>query len=284
MAGNTQCEYEKGGQLVVQTVNANSWTSAAAFVLGTTAHIVLVQEHKLHGQALLEAKERLRKQGAHLDVWQPPSESVALAEARILHCYFRSESLGVVSIYGNYWKDEIGLGEQNLRLAVALGNDIARRSLPYISGGDHNLEPHLFREGFSPHRLNGQLVIPNPSQTCLSSTPGRCYDYFLISKNLLAGVESAKADMQSDLFPHRPVTLRFKQGVGTIMIQRLLKYQKLPVDLPIGPAPQAPRYDRILETLEDLILPFEKDGGVRLPGDDERERPQQGLDDQYESG
>eukprot|EP00959_Pyramimonas_sp_CCMP1952_P123022 2571783-Pyramimonas_sp.AAC.1 len=60
--------------------------------------------------------------------------------------------------------------------------------------------------------------------------------------------------MQSDLFPLRPVTLRFKQGVDTIMLQRLLKYQKLPVDLPIGPAPQAPSYDSILETLEDLIL------------------------------
>eukprot|EP00959_Pyramimonas_sp_CCMP1952_P332246 6957169-Pyramimonas_sp.AAC.1 len=54
----------------------------------------------------------------------PHSESVALAEARILHCYFRSKSLGVVSIYCNYWKDGIGLGEQNLRLAAALGNDM----------------------------------------------------------------------------------------------------------------------------------------------------------------
>eukprot|EP00959_Pyramimonas_sp_CCMP1952_P449637 9414901-Pyramimonas_sp.AAC.1 len=59
-----------------------------------------------------------------------------------------------------------------------LGDDISRRNLPQISGVARHLETHLFREGFSPHKLTGQLVIPNPSQTCLPGAPGRCRDNF----------------------------------------------------------------------------------------------------------
>ena len=61
--GNAQRAHEKGGRLIIQTVKSNSWSSAAACLMGSAAHMAFVQEHKLHGMPLLEANERLRKRG-----------------------------------------------------------------------------------------------------------------------------------------------------------------------------------------------------------------------------
>eukprot|EP00959_Pyramimonas_sp_CCMP1952_P159438 3334719-Pyramimonas_sp.AAC.1 len=103
-----------------------------------------------------------------------------------------------------HWKDGEGLGQMNVHMAKQLGDSVLHHSLPFIAGGDHNLEPHVFKEGFAPYKMNAQLAIPSPAVTCVSATPGRCYDYFLVAGASLPCIGTAKTDLNSDLYPHRP--------------------------------------------------------------------------------
>eukprot|EP00959_Pyramimonas_sp_CCMP1952_P457144 9474393-Pyramimonas_sp.AAC.1 len=49
--------------LSILTVNGSGWGSAKRTIKSTDTHIVLVQEHKLQGQSLLEVQATMRKAG-----------------------------------------------------------------------------------------------------------------------------------------------------------------------------------------------------------------------------
>eukprot|EP00959_Pyramimonas_sp_CCMP1952_P348789 7307419-Pyramimonas_sp.AAC.1 len=87
-----------------------------------------------------------------------------------------------MSLYCAYFHDSEGLSRRNVQMAQILGHDILQRSLPFVIGADFDVEPSLVREAFAPHKWNGQIPIPDPMVTCCNTTPGKCYDFFIVSK------------------------------------------------------------------------------------------------------
>eukprot|EP00959_Pyramimonas_sp_CCMP1952_P089918 1881977-Pyramimonas_sp.AAC.1 len=56
-----------------------------------------------------------------------------------------------------------------------------------------------------------------------------------------------------------------------------MEYAKLPVDLPVGPAPEPPDYQDLVDNLECLLQPRQVPEGYRLPRPDEVGGLQAGL-------
>eukprot|EP00959_Pyramimonas_sp_CCMP1952_P397691 8333202-Pyramimonas_sp.AAC.1 len=74
----------------------------------------------------------------------------------------------------------------------------------------------------------------------------------MVFKQFLPCVGSVKADLNREFFPRRPAGLEFRWGLDKLTVQRLVKYQKIPVDRPIGPALESPDYERSLEVIASL--------------------------------
>eukprot|EP00959_Pyramimonas_sp_CCMP1952_P202624 4237252-Pyramimonas_sp.AAC.2 len=83
---------------------------------------------------------------AHLDAWQAPGHEEPLVPHRLIQAFFRTEVLGVVSVYCGHWKDGEGSGPTNLQIAKQLGDSVLYHALPSIAGGDRILEPSAFQE------------------------------------------------------------------------------------------------------------------------------------------
>eukprot|EP00959_Pyramimonas_sp_CCMP1952_P119196 2491933-Pyramimonas_sp.AAC.1 len=71
------------------------------------------------------------------------------------------------------------------------------------------------------------------------------------------------------MYPHRPVLLTLKTDLDKLTVHCLKKYAKLPVDLPVGPAPEPPDYQDLVDNLEGLLQPLQVPEGYRLPRPDE---------------
>eukprot|EP00959_Pyramimonas_sp_CCMP1952_P051507 1076183-Pyramimonas_sp.AAC.1 len=93
--------------------------------------------------------------------------------------------------------------------------------------------------------------------TCVSSDSGKCYDYFILGKQLLPTVKSARADLESYIFPRRPIYLRLATKAGDICVQRLRCFARLSVYCPIGCRPRSPGYEDFDEKLSTLLQPLE---------------------------
>eukprot|EP00959_Pyramimonas_sp_CCMP1952_P153654 3214938-Pyramimonas_sp.AAC.1 len=69
------------------------------------------------------------------------------------------------------------------------------------------MEPSLACEAFAPHKWNGQILISDPMVTCCNTTPGKCYEFFIVSKPMLHVIRNVSTDTNTDIFPHRLVTV-----------------------------------------------------------------------------
>eukprot|EP00959_Pyramimonas_sp_CCMP1952_P082424 1722403-Pyramimonas_sp.AAC.1 len=134
----------------------------------TIGDINLLQEHRLQGRLFQFQVSRLQRSGwkvhgcpgvqlesgfvsggtfvvakNHLDTWNPPGVSVVIYPGRVARCFFRSARLGVLVVYSVYLKDSEGLSVVNTEVLTAIWTDCFKHNLPFIIGGDFNMEPHI---------------------------------------------------------------------------------------------------------------------------------------------
>ena len=263
---------------IVETVNRGGWGPVSERIRAAKPEvcIVLVQEHKLRGEAMDAAAAGARALGWH-GAWAPavegpgggPSGGVAVLARTTLgvkHCRVvvpgrlaaatiemadGSELVGV-SLYG---VAGIGPRDENLLLLAAAGRAIAdarAAGCETLIGGDWNMSPaQVARTGW-PVEAGVRLVFSAAGvPSCRPPRPqkARHLDFFAASHRLLPALGSCTVDTSEIPTPHRPVQLRLPPRLSEVTAQVLVAPKPYPVERVVGPLPDPPNYADAVEAV-----------------------------------
>ena len=261
--------------LVVESINGNAWSSVKEWLPQCTAHVLLVQEHKLlAGDQVSRASQWCFSQGWK-SVWAPctlgegggPSSGVAIlvrawmglieplchgpiiwphrAVAAVVQPPW-GQSLFVSSLY---LKDSVGMDDHNLEVLGALGAELSVLGLPFIVGGDFNNEPDVLRSTEFVSNLKAQLESTS-GPTCFGTGGPTLYYYFVVSGGLAKAVRSASInDAGASFVPHVPVRVQFF-ALANLHVLSFRKPPPIAVDPPFGPSPQPLDYSKFFSLMD----------------------------------
>jgi hypothetical protein len=127
-----------------------------------------------------------------------------------------------------YLRDSEGLSEANLDILGALGAHFSTSGMPFLMGGDFNLEPPTPHESEFVRNLKGQLVAADGPTWCGTGVP-KCFDFFVLSGGLAKAVSSVSKNFDGGTFhPHLPVRIQFHVVIANLHV---LSFRKPPRSL-----------------------------------------------------
>ena len=264
-------------QLKVTTFNANSWTTAKAFLRMTGANLVFIQEHKITSSGIPEAQLWAKNSGwtsfwaparatlaggtsggvaifvrQHMQAWIPENNISIFMEARGLGVMVSAGGLGTFLAISCYFHTnnvaKVKATAANLQMLAALGQLIGTSSVPAVIGADWNMEPEVLKStGFLDTFQLKLAHEPSSLGSCISSG-GRNVsniDYFALSKTLSDVLEGNVYFCKlTPPRPHRPTHVDFSPRPKAIQVQVLKELKALPVDPPFGPQPPPSEWGR----------------------------------------
>ena len=75
-----------------------------------------------------------------------------------------------------YLQHSVGINDTNAGLLAALGQEVDRRKLPVLAGGDFNVLPSVVKDTDLPQRIHATIVAPAGS-TFRGRRVRRAYDF-----------------------------------------------------------------------------------------------------------
>ncbi len=248
--------HRQRGLWAVDTVNANAWKGARRYLELTAADVCLHQEVKRRrGQQADEAEDTAASLGWSTSI-EPSlittagalSAGVAvsvrshLGIARSKHAlddpvlahrlvvrWVGSICRGGVHMASMYLWTKEGLSERNLDLLQAAARYLRGLSGPWCMAADFNCAPaELARSGW-PALAGGVIVAPD-MPTC----HGRVLDFFVVSQDLVAAVDSVAVIEDAGYTPHSPVRLLLRAAPRAIRVRRLAAPRPFGAVLPHG--------------------------------------------------
>jgi hypothetical protein len=150
-------------------------------------------------------------------LWKPcldvASEPEALVTGRLAVMTIRTKDLGMIVIYSVYGHSGEGAGESNKKLIdYAIGHAMASR-IPYLIGGDWNIEAGPFETML--HRFGNQVALLAPaSPACFTTGCASTLDMFVAHPRLtmvLSGM--AMVDRTHQIATHLPVSIAIRTQV-----------------------------------------------------------------------
>ena len=235
---------KRDARLVVATYNGNSWKGAQAFLKTTPVTVVCVQEHRICGPAITEAKIWAKRNGwasywveakseaksrsggvalfvrAYIQSWVHPDVDPKLFAFRAVGVCIAAGHLGPVFCACCYFftnnMSKSKIHPANLRMLGVLGDKIAHVGMPVLVGADWNMEPQIvhqimFLDNFNLKIRSTQGQLHAGLGTCV--TGGGSFvstiDFFVMSSGLSDVVDHVRVHDAIAPRPHRPVILTF---------------------------------------------------------------------------
>ena len=118
---------------------------------------------------------------------------------------------GEPSFSQSYMHTGAGLTQENWQILSVIGQWLTSQALPFIIGGDFQVEPGQLEDSGWVRAVGGFVVAPRLATVTPSH---RVIDFFVVSRDL-AGACEATTHISQHMAPHRPV----KTVVSTRMIQ-----------------------------------------------------------------
>ena len=170
------------GSFAIATVNASGWTPVQQFLDETEVQAVMVQEHKLYRNQLVDIADQQRKRGwgrlatpaitkvsgpsagvlvavrAGIDAGLPLEPAYFPENGRFKAVKIGSYLPGGLLLVSIYFRAPEGLPDGNLQLLWDLEIYLAGLQLPWIVAGDWNLLPSDVQGSGIPQRLGASLV------------------------------------------------------------------------------------------------------------------------------
>ena len=131
---------------------------------------------------------------------------IELCKGRVLAFCHSGIVSGVALILSVYMHSGAGPTQENWQLLSTIGQWLTSQALPFIIGGDFQVEPKQLEDSGWVRTVGGFVVTPQPSH--------RVTDFFVVSRDL-AGVCEAITHVSQHIAPHRPVRI----VVSTRLIQ-----------------------------------------------------------------
>ena len=237
------------------------------FLEETDAHIVIVQEHHLFGERLLEQDAKLRKLGWRI-VWDAATPSVGdgsrggtavcvRASVGVAECKLSGEEACVIGplgdvdsgrnvsahvwncfrggfkVVGGYlWTGE-GLSERNIQVLDALRAQVIGVKGPWMIGADFNMGPEELEAWANSI---GGVIVRSSSVTCVGKqgVGGSEIDFFIIKAELVYTVERVYVDMEAGTRPHYPVIMEIAAKPRSLMARVFAEPASFPLERPVG--------------------------------------------------
>ena len=139
-----------------------------------------------------------------------------------------------------YPKDGDKLGDTNLAILTELAAVLGAIRGPWIVGGDWNLTPDMLASSNWLQVVGGVIRAP-AAPTCHAHT----YDYFVLHRSLESAVVAVTPICDGGCSPHWPARLYLHGALRHKAVRRLVKPDKIPGALPLGPIQFEPSRDGV---------------------------------------
>ena len=253
--------------LYVATYNGNCWNTIKGFVLQIDAHIACAQEHKLYGNAIVEATLWAKKHGwlsfwescqvtshggrsagvcilvrSHLQAWIPDSAPLVAYKHRAIGVVVSAGGLGQLLVCSCYFHTspyaKTKATVHNWHMLGKLISYIHEVNLPALVGADWNMEPHVVdATGLTVQAQVELLHSAGSMGTCINTHgagPSNI-DFFMCTKGLSDVIDEITICNSTSPKPHRPVYVRFAVKPRSLQALVVSEPKRIPTDPPFGP-------------------------------------------------
>ena len=271
------------------TANVTCWTACRKWLKNAPKdelpHVLMIQEHKLCQDQDIDEASNFGDSLGFTSLWtaasrgpggKPAGGTAILAvrqlglikpqlpkglkiHSRLTMGIIEPPTFGKIAVFSAYGQVKLGAKGENLVMATAIPMLAKTMELPFLAGGDFNMQPAQLDKTEMPKKSFTKLMLPSRS-TCItrSWTAGTTIDYFLLSAGIESMFDIPTIDEDADLATHRPVSMSMKVHHEPSYFKRLVLPPKLPVAKPIGPAPKADRHWRGAEAMLERAMDLAK--------------------------
>jgi hypothetical protein len=252
------CAHRKLGLWAIETVNPNSWAGGARYLEFTAADAVLFQETKLREEDARRSAEDSalnggwevslskavvgERGGASAGVGFAIRRHLGLAKADVetdpdIQARFALKKLGAVCKGGIhvgsvYLYDTVGPTDQrNREILEKIAFTLLNVAGSWVIGGDWNCTPDELRATGWLSLIGAEIQAPK-DPTCNE----KCYDYFVVKKDLCGAVYAVHTIADGIFHPHSPVRLFLRAAPRAMKIRALISPGSFQAALPFGPA------------------------------------------------
>ena len=131
------------------------------------------------------------------------SRGIELCKGRVLALFHSGIAPGGTLIISVYLHTGAGLTQENWQILSTIGQWLTSQALPFVIGGDFQVEPAQLEDSGWVRAIGGFVVAP---QLATVTPSHRVIDFFVVSRDL-AGACQATTHISPHIAPHRPVKL-----------------------------------------------------------------------------
>ncbi len=159
---------------------------------------------------------------------------------------------GALIVVSVYLRDGVGLNDDNWQVLLRVGEVLAYHGLPYVIGGDFNMDAEVLEHSGWLKRIKGRAMASKLG-TCRGTKGSYSnIDYFVVADVMSASAGPAEAVTCEPAKPHRPVQLALKGAPRAEKERHLKAPKKFPAEWPIGCSPPPPPWSIAAVGIDDL--------------------------------
>ncbi len=254
--------------LSVETVNCTAWGSAKRRLRCTRAELVLLQEHHLPQSRIADASAWALRHGwhslflpaaegtgggwrggvailarPHIGLGAPVAGPIEVVPARAIAASVEPPGFRRTTVLSVYLEDGKGTSAVNLRHMQEIGRCVQAQGehVPCIVGGDWQAAPeNVAATGLATQSGMTIVATGHPRGTCRSTRTATELNYFLMTNDLVLGLDRVETVEGAGTRPHVPVRLTFRPRMTSIRALHVRAPPQLPTQRIVGPLRQPP--------------------------------------------
>ena len=171
-------------------------------------------------------------------------QGFTLVPGRVTVCWVNTWVKGGFLAVSVYLQDTVEINDENRRTLNALGEFLAPKGMPFVVGGDFNMQAQTFQETGWTDRIRAVPAQPRTGTCRGSSGEFSTIDYYVVDRALARALVDVEVDPDEPARPHRPVIASFNARPRQLTEQIIVTPKRFPVGKPpIGCAPKQPLWD-----------------------------------------
>ena len=156
-----------------------------------------------------------------------------------------------------YLEDSVGLNEYNLAVLAELHRWLAHLEMPFIIGGDWNVEAQDLIDSGWPSLVGASVAAPL-EPTC----NGKTYDFFVVSRELEPLVQSVVSRLDTPNGPHCLVLMQLDARWAKPMVEVLRAPKKFKLDFELDDGAKKRRDDFMATVVWHEFGPQDHEGAI----------------------
>eukprot|EP00969_Alexandrium_andersonii_P348178 15395888-Alexandrium_andersonii.AAC.1 len=248
------------GYWAIDSLNCNAMSTGQQYLHDTAADVVLLQELRVRGDALLAAQREAARSGwslaaeparateagstsagvgvavrSHLGLCQP--EGLAghdACQGRVIVSHLGAVCSGGIFLVSAYFWCNEGTSQRNLAILQAVAQMVRQLHGPWVMAGDFNFSPSVL-EGTGWLALVRGAIVATGQATCKGAAED---DYFVVDARLRGAVVGVALVNDTGSRPHSAVRLWLKGRPRADTVRVLVAPARAEAVLPQGCLPQ----------------------------------------------